>query len=485
MSLRLLCLALSAAIALGSAGCAEDSDAAAQQGPPTPTVTVAQPLVRQIVEWDAYTGRLEAIDEVRIQAKVSGYLQDIHFRDGQLVKAGDLLFTIQQRPFQSEVDRATADLAVANANVTRAEAGVREAEASLDQAKAAYVLAEVREGRARRLEDRGAVAQEELDQRLSEKRQAAADVAAADAAIELAKAQVEVASSEVARAESSLRTANIQLGYTTIEAPIDGRVSRRRVSVGDLVNGGTTGATELTTIVSVDPVYAYFVADEQQYRKYVTLDQQGKRASSRDAKNPVLIGLVDEDGFPHEGYMNFVDNRVDENTGTMTGRAIFPNPTGDLTPGLFARVRLPGSAPYDAVLVPEAALATDQVSRFVYVIESQEGEGQEGESQEGTQTVAVRRPVEVGPARMGLRIIRDGLDGSERIVIDGLQTLRPGMPVKVADEPGTIEADEDADGLPNDYEPWPRDRWVGPDAEGETREGETGGEREEDTATDA
>ena len=475
------CLTLLAAlvVAAGSlSGCGGESDGV---GPPMgpPTVTAAQPLRKQIVEWDAYTGRLQAVDSVEIQAKVSGYLDQIHFIDGQLVNEGDLLFTIQQRPFLSEVQRAEAALSEAEANKKRAEAGVREATAALDQAKAAYVLAEVREGRAQRLENRGAVAQEELDQRLSEKRQAAADVEAASAAIELAKAQVDVAAAEVDSAASSLQTANIQLGYSTIESPITGRVSRRNVSVGNLITGGAAGSTVLTTVVSVDPIYVYFNANEQEYRKYVRLDNAGKRESSRSAKNPIRIGLIDDDAFPYEGHMDFVENRFDDNTGTITGRGVLPNADGDLLSGLFARIRIPGSAPYEATLVPDEAIGTDQTEQFVYVVtkgvpagppgggEQSDESGDEPKDSKDNEkkkpakktTIVERRTVEPGPKIMGLRVIRTGLEGGEQVVIRGLGMLRPGSEVNV--EKGEIVAEEESK-LPNSYEPWPRDRWLGP-----------------------
>lgn len=440
-------------------GC-DGSKKSGQQGGgrPAPTVTVAKPLKKQIVEWDRYTGRFEAVDEVEIQAKVSGYLDSIHFVDGQMVDEGDLLFVIQQRPFQSEVDRAEASLSVAKANETRAKAGVQEAEAQLDQATAAAKLAEIRLERTQRLKTQGAVPQEELDTRVSERDQAQADVEAASAAIALAKAQVDVASAEVKSAESSLRTANIQLGYTEIRSPIKGRVSRHNAAVGNLINGGAVGATVLTSVVSVDPIHVYFDANEAEFLKYVRLDKSGQRPGSRDTKNPVLVKLADETGYPHEGHMDFVDNQLDSETGTMLGRAILPNPDDVLTPGLFATVPLPGSSPYEAILIPDEAVATDQTTQLVYVIEDVDGE-----------STAVRRPVVTGGKSLGLRIIKDGLDGSETVAIRGIQALRDGA--KVQTEPGEIVADENPE-LPTDYKPWPRERWLGPVAEGPSAKNE-------------
>ena len=465
------------------AGCGGDPPQG-PQGPPTPTVTVASPVLKELVEWDRYMGRLEPVREVDIRAKVTGYLRSIEFTDGQLVKQGDLLFVIDPRPFESEVDRAEAAVDEAEANLRRAEAEVQQAKARREQADAALSLAAIEQGRTQRLVDQNSRPEADLDVADSQLKQAGADRLAADAAVSLAEANVGVARANVATANSRLRTANIQLGYTRIAAPIDGRVSAHALTEGNLIIEGTSGEP-LTTIVSVDPVHVVFDANEQEFLKYVRLDRAGKRASSRDTKNPVLLGLVDEDGFPHEGHMDFVDNRVDRNTGTIRGRAILPNPDGVLAPGLFARVRLPGSRPYEAVLIPDAALATDQTERFVYVVvdekpggEGKESGGGEGESEEtaraqspdedkgggeepkkpkGPTKFVQRRVVELGPEAFGLRVVRGGLDGGERIVIRGVQALRPGAEVQV--EEGEITPDEESS-LPTTYEPWPKERWL-------------------------
>lgn len=437
-------LAAAAALPLG---CSQDGPSGSAGGFPKPTVSVAKPVVKTIVEWDRYTGRLQATREVNVQAKVTGYLDQIHFSDGQVVDKGQLLFTIEQRPFQSEVDRAEAAVAVADANKARAVASVAEAKARLDQATAAYKLAETLEARASRLRQQGAVPQEEVDTKKSEKAQTEADVEAAKAAIELAEAQVGVAEAESKTAKSQLKSAQIQFDYTTIESPIAGRVSKHNLTVGNLITGGSSGATLLTTVVSLNPIHAYFDANEKEYLKYVRLDRDGTRKGSRDFKNPVYLKLADEDGYPHYGHMDFVDNQLDRQTGTIFGRGIFPNEDEVLTPGLFATIRIPGSPPYDAVLVPDSALATDQTTQFVYVIKEADGK----------KTVE-RQVIEAGPKSLGLRIIRKGLDGSETIVIEGVQSLRPGAEVDT--DMKTLEIDENPE-LPNKYEPWPREKWLG------------------------
>lgn len=434
-------------VLLVTQGCNSASTPTGGGGFPAPTVTVASPVKKRIVEWDRYTGRMQATKEVQIQAKVTGYLAEIHFSDGQRVDKGQLLFTIEQRPFQSEVDRAEAAVAEATANKRQAEAAVTESEARRDQAVAAYKLAEIREARAARLREQGAVPQEELDTRVSEKAQTQADVEAAEAAIELSKAQVGVADAEVKTVMSQLKTAQIQFDYTTIEAPVSGRVSKHNLTVGNLITGGNAGATLLTTIVSLDPIHVYFDANEKEYLKYVRMDKDGTRKGSREFKNPVFVQLADEQDYPHEGHMDFVDNQLDRSTGTIMGRAILPNENELLTPGLFATVRIPGSAPYDAILVPDSALATDQTTQFVYVVEQGDGG-----------SVAKRRVIEAGAKSFGLRIIQSGLDGSETIVIEGVQALRPGSPVKP--EPGEIEVSE-GNNLPNEYTPWPKEKWLG------------------------
>jgi len=423
------------------AGCSGESQGPAD--PPPPTVTVSQPVNKKIVEWDAYTGRLEPIEFVEIRARVSGYLQSIHFDEGQIVNQGDLLFVIDQRPFIAALNGAKASLAQAQAQMSQAKAQLDEARAQKKQAEAQLNLAEARVKRTRTLRTSNAVAQDELDQREAEYTQAEADITASDANIGLAEAGVATAESAIDSAKAAVETAELDLNYTKIYAPVTGRISREFVTEGNLVSGGAATSTLLTTITSVDPIYCTFDVNEQQALKYIRLALEGKRASSRSAKNPVFLSLADEKGFPHQGHMEFVDNRFDASTATIRVRCIFRNENEVLVPGMFGRVRLPGSAAYQAVLIPDSAIGTDQSSQYVYIVVDGKIE---------------RRSVEVGPLVDGLRVVRTGLDGSESLVIQGLLLVRPETPVNV--EQGEIEVRED--GLPDDYTPLPEDKWISP-----------------------
>lgn len=351
-------------------GCKGEAQAPA---PPPPTVGVAKPLAKAVTDWDEYTGRLEAVETVEVRARVSGYLQSVNFKDGAIVKKGDLLFVIDPRPYQavlnqakSEVTRNRVRLDLARNNVERAE----------------------------RLFKSRAISAEELDTRTQEQRQAVAALEAAKAAVDAAELNVE---------------------FTRVTSPIQGRVSRELVTVGNLVSGGSEGSTLLTVIVSLDPIYVYFTADERAYLRYTRLARSGSRPSSRDEANPVKLQLADEKDSEHEGHMDFVDNRVDRATGTMQGRAIFPNPELFLTPGLFAKVRLVGEGPYQALLIPDEAIGTDQSQKFVFVLDEK--------------NVARRQTIVPGRTEGRLRIVREGLKGDERIVVDGLQRVRAGSPV--------------------------------------------------------
>lgn len=359
-------------------------------GPPEmgpPEVTVARPLVRKVTDWDEYTGRVAAVESVEIRARVSGYLQAIHFHDGGLVKRGDMLFEIDPRPYQAALD---------------------EARAQLTSARVRLELAANDLNRAKRLFASRAISEEELDARTKAKREAEAAIEAGQAAE---------------------KAAALNLDFTRIKAPISGRIGRRLVTAGNLVSGEGKDATLLTTIVSVDPIHVYFTADERAFLRYTRLAEQGIRPSSRDAANPVRLQLADEQGFPHQGVMDFVDNVVDQATGTMQGRAIFPNPDGDLTPGLFGRIQLLGEGPYEALIVPDAAIGTDQAQRLVYVV-----------ADDGTVTP---RPVTLGRSLGELRVVRSGLTAADRVVINGIQRVRPGSKVKPVD--GAIP--EPADGV--------------------------------------
>lgn len=426
---------------LAAAGCGRQ-----QSGPPprpVPTMTVAQPVVKKIVEWDAYTGRLEPIDFVEVRARVSGFLETIHFDEGQLVNEGDLLFVIDPRPFQAELNGAKASLRQAESQQQQAMAQLEEAKAKKLQSDAQLAFTEARVKRARTLKRQNAISQEELDQREAEYLQAQADVAASEASISSAEAAITTAEASAKSAEAGVETAQLNLDYTQIHAPVSGRISREGVTEGNLVSGGTATSTLLTTITSDAPIYCTFDANEQEVLKYVRLDLSGKRKSSRVAKNPVFLGLVDENGFPHEGHMDFVDNRFDAATASMRARSVFPNTDKVLIPGMFARIRIPGSAAYEAVLIPDSAIGTDQSSQYVYIV----ADGK-----------IARRSVTLGPIVDGLRVVRDGLTGNESLVIEGLLQARPDMEVQTKD--GTIEVVED--GLPDDYKPLPPDKWISP-----------------------
>jgi len=353
----------------------------APPAPPSPKVKVVQPVAREIVEWDEYTARLDAIDSVEVRPRVSGYLQSIHFQDGGIVKKGDLLFLIDPRPYEATMHRAEADL---------------------ELAKSRLELARKNFARAKDLLASHAISQEEADIRESNLRQAQASVEEAQAALDAAILDVE---------------------FTHVSAPVSGRVGRKLVTAGNLINGGVgTQGTLLTTIVSLDPIYAYFDADEGSLLKYSRLAQTGQRPSSREYKNPVRVALADEVGFPHPGFMDFVDNQVDRGTGTIVGRAVLPNADLSLIPGLFARLQLPGSGLYRAILVPDEAIGNDQSQKFVYAVD---GDGK-----------AQYRTVKTGPLVDGLRVVREGLTPEDWVVVAGLQRVRPGMQVDA--ERGTV-----------------------------------------------
>ena len=336
--------------------------------PPPPRVIVAQPIVRPIVEWDEYTGRLEAVAAVEVRSRVSGYLQSIHFTEGEIVAAGALLFIVDPRPYAAEVRRAEANVSEARARREQADAQVTQAEAEQKRAAASLELARRRLERTKSLVERNVETQEDLDIRESEFLQAQAEADATTAQIASAEAAAATAAAAIETAQAQLDGAKLELDYTKIRAPIAGRVSRRLVTEGNLIEGGGPVATPLTSIVSLDPIHFYFDADEQSFLKYARLAREGKRQSSRDVRNPVFLALADESGYPHSGHMDFVDNRLDAGTGTMRGRAILPNADLSLTPGLFARLRLPGSGRYEAVLIPDTAVGFDQAEQFVYVV---------------------------------------------------------------------------------------------------------------------
>jgi membrane fusion protein, multidrug efflux system len=353
------------------------------QAPPPPQVSVAQVLVKQVKDWDEFTGRLQAVETVEIRPRVSGYIDKVAFTEGSLVKRGALLFVIDPRPYQAEYDRAAADL---------------------KRAKTALDLGRIELTRVQRLKDSGAVSQEELDQRKSAVAQQEADVAGAGAALE---------------------SASLNLNFTKVTSPVDGRVSRAEVTRGNLVTGGSNGGTLLSSVVSMDPIYLYFDADEQSYLRYAQMARSGELPNSGDTGSPVQVGLANEEGFPHAGKVDFVDNQLNPQTGTIRARAVLQNKEGHFTPGMFARVQLLGSGEYSAVLIDDRAVNTDQSQKYVLVL--------------GANDQIEYRKVKLGRVIGGLRVVREGLKAGDVIVVNGAQRVHPG--VTVAPQRVTMGAD--------------------------------------------
>jgi RND family efflux transporter MFP subunit len=363
------------------ASCDRQQQTSPKKSRPLPKVVVGKPLSREILEWDEYTGRFAAIDRVQVRARVSGYLEAVKFKDGSRVNKGDLLFVVDPRPF---------------------EAALRRAQGEKQRAKARLELAEIRLGRSKDLLEENAVSQDAYDERLAETRQARAEFEALEAAV---------------------TAAELDLEFTEVRSPVKGTVSNNFVTVGNLISGGNPNSTLLTTIVSTDPIYFYFDVDERTYLKYLHLAREGKRRSSRTHPNPVLARLAHEDAFEHKGRMDFVDNRIDPDTATLRGRAVFRNPDGILLPGMFARVRVPGSNRYQAILIPGKAVGRDQARRFVYVLDKD--------------NTVTRRPVTLGPRACGLRVAASGLSADDTVVLEGLPKIRPGD--KVNPSQGSVE----------------------------------------------
>jgi RND family efflux transporter MFP subunit len=366
-------IAVVLALSALSAGCGQGNTSQTQQqarGAP-PTVGVSQPIQRQIVEWDEYTGRFDAVETVDVRARVSGHLTEVRFKDGQRVKQGDVLFVIDQRPFERALEQARAELFAATTKVENANLDIV---------------------RGKPLVERKIISDKAFDDRMSIVRDA-------QAAVKVSEAKV--------------RSAELDLSFTTIDSPITGRISRTLVTSGNWVSaGGTASATLLTTIVSQDPIYIYFDVSENNYIKYKRLAERGDAAGAADLGAPVEIALPDERGFPHKARLDFLDNRLDQGTGTLRARAVITNPNELFSPGLFARVRVTGTAPYNAVLLSDEAIGTDQTNKFVYVV------GEDG-------TVA-RRNVRLGPLYEGMRVVREGVAPEDLVIVRGLQRARPG-----------------------------------------------------------
>jgi RND family efflux transporter MFP subunit len=357
-------------IALALSACARNEAAESHAAPPAPQVTVAAAVSRKITESVEFTGRFEAVERVEVRPRVSGYISSVNFKEGSEVKKGDVLFVIDPRPYKAERDKAAAGLA---------------------QARSQLALARSERERAVKLIAQHALSQEEYDTRTAGSEQAQANVEAAQAALDAAA---------------------LNLEFTQVTAPISGRISRALVTSGNFV---TNGQTPLTTLVSIDPIYVSFDGDEQEYLRFMKLARQAD-ADHREVRNPVQVGLANESDYPHQGVVVFVDNALDPQTGTIRSRALLENHERQFTPGLFARIRLLGSAQHDAVLVNDSAIGTDQTVRYVLVV--------------GKDSKVEYRPVQLGPVVDGLRVVQSGLAPGETIVVNGLQRVRPGAQVQ-------------------------------------------------------
>lgn len=352
-------------------GC--DNSVAQNAAPPAPAVSAADVVVKSISQWDSFNGRIEAVESVQLRPRVSGYIDKVNYTDGQEVKKGEVLFTIDDRTYRAALEQAQASLARAKT------------QASLAQSEA---------NRTDKLINTHLVSREEWEQRRSAATQAQADIRAAQAAVD---------------------TAQLNLDFTKVTAPIDGRASRALITSGNLVTAGDS-ASVLTTLVSQKTVYVYFDVDESTYLHYQNLARSGEGASSNHMALPVEIGLTGEDGYPHQGKVDFLDNQLTPSTGTIRMRALLDNAQRQFTPGLFARVRLPGSAEFNATLIDDKAVLTDQDRKYVYIVDK------EGKAQ--------RRDITPGRLAAGLRIVQRGLNPGDKVIVDGLQKVfMPGMPV--------------------------------------------------------
>ena len=360
---------LAAAVMLSACGEGQKPPA-----PPPPVVTVANPVTRTVTDFDEYVGRFTAVNSVEIRARVSGYLEKVHFTDGQMIKEGDLLFSVDPRPFQNALDQARANLAQTRAQLAYAEGDLQ---------------------RGQQLVRDKTITEQTFEQRLQAKRSAEAAVAANDALV---------------------RQAELDLQFTELRAPVAGRIGDRRVSPGNLVTGGSSGSTTLlATIVSYDPIWFEFTFDESSFLRYERNAKRGTDSASRSTGVTVGLRLIDERDFAHRGRMDFVDNVIDRATGTIRGRAVFRNLDGLFTPGMFGRVQVPASAPYEALLVSDSAIGTEQVRKFVYIV--------------GADDMVSQKYVTLGQLSDDLRVIKDGLLATDRVVVNGLMRVRPGIKV--------------------------------------------------------
>jgi RND family efflux transporter MFP subunit len=372
-------------ISLPLAACGDNTASQSAASPPAPKVTVAKPVTKKVADYDEYVGRFVAFDFVEVRARVSGYLDKIHFTDGQLVKEGDPLFTIDRRPFLASLEQAKAAEQQADANLAFAESDLKRGE---------------------NLVKGTTITQQTFDQRIQAKRVAEATVASQKAAV---------------------TQAELDLQFTELKAPISGRIGDRRVSIGNLVAGGSSGTTTLlATVASVDPIRFEFTMDEASYLRYLrAANAQASSTANRGMSLPVKLKLIDEKDFTHQGKIDFVDNAIDRSSGTIRGRAEFSNPDGKLTPGMFGRIQIQTAPPETALLVPDEAIATEQVRKFVYTL--------------SPDSVATPKYVTLGPLVDGLRVITAGLDANDNVVVNGLMRVRPG--VKVSPEQATASGE--------------------------------------------
>jgi multidrug efflux system membrane fusion protein len=366
-------------IVLSAGGCKKSS--APEQGPlPVNVVTVIE---KEVNEWDEFTGRLEAVESVDIRPRVSGYITEIHFEAGAIIKKGDLLYVIDPRPYQADFDRAAAEF---------------------ERMQAQLKLAQIELDRAKDLRNKSTISASEFDQKAATYQGSAAAAAAAEAA---------------------KNSAALNLEFTQIKSPINGRVSDARITLGNLVQPGAGPESVLTTVVSVDPIYAKVDADENAILKYVKLSEEGKRVSARTAKIPAFVELGNETGFPHEGYIDFVDNRLDPGTGTVRARAVLKNWNPNLiTPGFFVRVRVAGATSYRAALIPDKVISSQQGVKYVFVVKAD--------------NTLERRNIETGTMFEGKRIVKSGLKDGEKAVSTRLQLIQPGMTVKPVEEKSEV-----------------------------------------------
>jgi len=372
-------VALLGVLAILVASCG-DGQKQQRGAPPPPAVSVAKPVKRMVTDFDEYVGRFVAINSVEVRARVSGYLDGVHFKDGQIVKQGDLLFTIDKRPFQNTLDQAKANRELANSNLVFTKADFE---------------------RGQQLVKDKTITDQTFEQRAQAYRNAQALVNANAAAV---------------------RQAELDIEFTELRAPINGRIGDHRVSPGNLVTGGSGGNTTLlATIVSTDPIYFEFTFDEASFLRYERLSKNGDDIASRNAGVPVTLELIDEHTFDHKGHMDFVDNVIDRSTGTIRGRAVFANPNNLFTPGMFARVRVPGSPPYEALLIPAAAVGTEQARKFVLTVNAD--------------NTVVPKYVTLGQTTAdGLQVAKSGLGPDDRVIVVGLMRARPGQKVTPQEE---------------------------------------------------